>query len=75
MHACLKYSGRIGRTESAKKFDEDAIRLSVIAHIRHVETKYDDFLSKGYGRENARAQVKEKVFKKLKEWALQHRPK
>ena len=31
-HACFKYSGRIGRSESAKNFDEQAVRLAVIAH-------------------------------------------
>jgi len=67
-HACLKYSGRIGRTESAKKLDEEAIQLAVIAHIRHTETKYDEFLSKGYERRDARGQVKEMVHKILMEW-------
>ncbi|MBW1822889.1 MAG: DUF2293 domain-containing protein [Deltaproteobacteria bacterium] len=30
-HACLKYSGRIGRTAAAKTFDKNAVRLAVIA--------------------------------------------
>ncbi|MCH8125818.1 DUF2293 domain-containing protein [candidate division KSB1 bacterium] len=67
-HACFKYSGRIGRTESAKKLDEEAILLAVVAHIRHTETKYDEFLSKGYERREARGQVEEKVHKILREW-------
>jgi hypothetical protein len=36
--ACLKYSGRVGRSAAAKQLDEDAIRLAVIAHVRHHET-------------------------------------
>jgi hypothetical protein len=44
-HACLKYSGRIGRSASAKSLDEDVVRLAVIAHIRHRETDYDSMLS------------------------------
>src|SRR5207249_3817783 len=32
-HACLKYSGRIGRSALGKKMDEHAVRLAVIAHI------------------------------------------
>ena len=67
-HACLKYSGRIGRSESAKKLDEEAIRLAVTAHIRHTDTRYDEFLSQGYDRKNARSQVKEKVHTILSEW-------
>ena len=34
-HACLKYSGRVGRSAAAKQFDEEAVRLAVIAHVRH----------------------------------------
>ena len=49
-HACLKYSGRIGRSAAAKNLDEEAVRLSVIAHIRHNETNYDELLAKGYDR-------------------------
>ncbi|MCP5007071.1 MAG: DUF2293 domain-containing protein [Planctomycetes bacterium] len=67
-HACLKYSGRIGRTESAKILDEEAIRLAVIAHIRHTDTRYDELLSQGYDRRKARNQVKEKVHTILSEW-------
>src|SRR3972149_2295225 len=53
-HACLKYSGRVGRSAVAKSLDETAIRLAVIAHIRHVETEYDTLLASGYERREAR---------------------
>jgi hypothetical protein len=53
-HACLKFSGRIGRSAAARNLDEEAVRLSVIAHIRHVETNYDELLAKGYDRWEAR---------------------
>jgi hypothetical protein len=33
-HACLKYSGRVGRSSSAKEFSEKAVNLAVIAHVR-----------------------------------------
>jgi len=56
-HACLKYSGRVGRSAAAKSLDENAIRLAVIAHIRHVETEYDALLASGYDRREARAAV------------------
>ena len=67
-HACRKYSGRIGRTASAKEFSENAIRLAVIAHIRHAETPYDELLMKGWDRFDARAQVEDKVFDTLSKW-------
>ena len=40
-HACLKYSGRIGRSAAGKSLDDEAVRLAVMAHIRHAETRYD----------------------------------
>jgi hypothetical protein len=45
-HACLKYSGRVGRSASAKRLDENAVRLAVVAHIRHSETNYDELLAR-----------------------------
>jgi len=69
-HACLKYSGRIGRTAAAKELDNEAVRLAVIAHIRHVETKYDELLAKGYDRWEARDQVKASVENMLSKWKV-----
>ena len=56
-HACLKYSDRIGRTAAAKALDEEAVRLAVIAHVRHAETDYDALLAQGHERGEARAAV------------------
>jgi hypothetical protein len=67
-HACLKYSGRIGRSGSAKAMDEAAVRLAVIAHVRHRETKYDELLTKGRDRSEARAAVEEAVDRVLQKW-------
>jgi hypothetical protein len=67
-HACLKYSGRIGRTAMAKDLDEEVIRLAVKAHIRHAETKYDELLAKGYDRWDARGMVEGDVDLVLMEW-------
>ena len=50
LHACQKYSGQVGRSASAKALDEKAIRLAVIAHIRHAETNNDALLSQGWER-------------------------
>ncbi|MGH9967596.1 MAG: DUF2293 domain-containing protein [Pyrinomonadaceae bacterium] len=60
-HACRKYSGRVGRSAAAKDFDEEAIRLAVLAHIRHRETNYDELLGRGLFRGEARSRVRDKV--------------
>jgi len=67
-HACLKYSDRIGRTAAAKTFDENAVRLAVVAHIRHTETNYDSLLAGGYDRWDARSLVKEEVEQVMDNW-------
>ncbi len=67
-HACLKYSGRIGRSAAAKILDENAVRLAVVAHIRHAETQYDELLMRSYERWDARAQVEEVVRRVLTRW-------
>jgi hypothetical protein len=68
-HACLKYSGRVGRSAAAKDLDENAVRLAVLAHIRHVETPYDTLLAQGIERWDARAQVDRVVDRVLTDWA------
>ena len=67
-HACLKYSGRIGRSAAAKDLDENAVRLAVIAHVRHVETRYDELIARGYDRWDARIQVEDEAHLILSEW-------
>jgi len=67
-HACLKHSGRVGRTAAAKALDEEAIRLAVIAHIRHEETDYDEQLSRGMDRHQARSEVRPRVQEVLARW-------
>lgn len=67
-HACRKYSGRVGRSASAKELDEHAVRLAVTAHIRHTETDYDDLLSRMYERSDVRAIVRHAVNEVLHTW-------
>ena len=67
-HACLKYSGRIGRSALGKKMDEHAVRLAVIAHIRHNETNYDELLGRGWERSDARGAVAQRVDEVLSYW-------
>ena len=67
-HACQKYSGRIGRSAAAKTLNIKAIRLAVIAHVRHVETQYDELLMRGWDRNDARGAVDEQVDSVLAKW-------
>jgi hypothetical protein len=67
-HACLKYSGRIGRSREAKRFDEEAITIAVAVHIRHAETEYDGLLMRGIERYDARRIIAAKVNQVLENW-------
>ena len=67
-HACAKYSGRVGRSAAAKALDEDAVRLAVIARVRHVETRYDRLLMSGWDRVEARLCVEDAVRSVLAKW-------
>lgn len=67
-HACLKYSGRIGRCSFAKQFSEQAVDLAVKAHIRHIETDYDRFIGQGIDRFEARSMVENKVIEITSSW-------
>lgn len=67
-HACLKYSGRVGRSMEAKAFSEEAIRLAVAAHVRHAETPYDEMLAAGEDRGAARRRVADQVRSVLDIW-------
>jgi hypothetical protein len=67
-HACLKYSGRVGRSASARALDEQAVRVAVIAHVRHRETTYDQLLARGYDRWEAREVIEGEVRRVLQRW-------
>ena len=67
-HACAKYSGRVGRSAAAKSFDATAIDLAVKAHVRHEHTDYDQLLSRGWERSEARSAVSDRVAKIVEGW-------
>jgi hypothetical protein len=67
-HACRKSSGRVGRTAAAKEFDPEAVRLAVIAHVRHVHTNYDELLGEFGDRQSARESVSHRVRAILDDW-------
>lgn len=67
-HACRKYSGRIGRSAAASRFDPDTIELAIRAHVRHRYTPYDELLAQGVDRGDARASVREAVDEVVERW-------
>ena len=67
-HACRKYLGRVGRSAAAKELETGAVELAVRAHVRHAHTQYDELLSRGVSRGEARGLVAELVANRLEQW-------
>jgi hypothetical protein len=65
---CAKFSGRVGRSAAAKELDPQALKLAVIAHIRHAHTRYDVLLMQHGNRGLAREQVRKKIEEVLARW-------
>lgn len=70
-HACRKHSGRVGRSAAAKSFEPEAVRLAVLARIRHAHTRYDELLSAGWFRDEARSEVRSDIDAVATRWARQ----
>jgi hypothetical protein len=67
-HAATRGSGRVGRSAAARALDAEAIRLAVVASIRHEDTGYDKLLMSGTPRDMARDSVRAKIDKILDAW-------
>lgn len=68
-HACLKYSGRVGRSAAARNFEPEAITLAVTAHVRHRHSQYDKLLAQGWDRGDARRAVADVVNAVVQRWS------
>lgn len=68
-HTALRGSGRVGRSAAGRALDPQALKLAVIACIRHQHTPYDQLLMQGTDRLDARALVREKIERVLADWA------
>lgn len=68
-HACVRHSGRIGRSEAGRNLDDRAVRLAVVAHVRHTHTNYDSLLMAGCDREEARRRIAPAVDDVLEKWS------
>jgi hypothetical protein len=72
-HACRKYSGRVGRSAAARRFEDEAIELAVRAHARHVCSGYDELLARGLERAEARVMVRDEVDSVVDDWRKRRR--
>jgi hypothetical protein len=67
-HAGARSSGRIGRTSAGRLLTPEAVRLAVIASVRHEDTAYEDLLMRGVPRMEARELVRGEVESVLRAW-------
>jgi hypothetical protein len=65
---CRKHSGRVGRSAAAKSLDPEALRLAVIAHIRHEHTDYDRRLTRHGDRLLARQEIRGALERVREKW-------
>jgi hypothetical protein len=56
-HAATRGSGRVGRSAAGRALQPDAVRLAVVASVRHEDTRYDQLLMAGTPRRQARDHV------------------
>ncbi|GAA5160185.1 MULTISPECIES: DUF2293 domain-containing protein [Amycolatopsis] len=67
-HAGTRGSGRVGRSAAGRALDEEAVRLAVIASIRHEDTDYDAMLMAGVPRAEARERIRGDIDRVLARW-------
>jgi hypothetical protein len=57
-HACLKYSGRVGRSAAMRRLEEDAVHIAVAAHVRRCDFTLSDIFYPYQGAQNARCSAR-----------------
>lgn len=67
-HTAQRGSGRVGRSAAGRAIDPTAIKLAVIAHIRHEHTDYDKLLMQGVERREARSMIQAALENRLMSW-------
>lgn len=68
-HAGARGSGRVGRTAAARALDAEAVRMAVVASVRHGDTEYDELLMRGVPRDEARRRVATRIDEVLGAWS------
>ena len=58
----------MGRSAAGRDLEERALELAIAAWVRHHNTEYDDLLSSGVERFEAREMVRHKVREVLNRW-------
>jgi hypothetical protein len=67
-HTALRGSGRVGRSAAGRQLQDEALRLAVVAHIRHEHTAYDSLLMGGCPRPEARRRIGDALASVLAAW-------
>jgi hypothetical protein len=67
-HAGTRGSGRVGRSAAGRSLQPDAVRLAVVASVRHEDTRYDELLMAGVPRQEARGRVLASIDSVLSRW-------
>jgi hypothetical protein len=57
-HTALRGSGRVGRSAAGRALGTEALTLAVVASVRHQDTDYDDLLTSGVPRAEARDRIR-----------------
>jgi hypothetical protein len=68
-HAGMRGSDRIGRTRAGRALDPEAVRLAVIAAVRHDDTAYDQLLMSGLPRAEARDETRADIDRIIAAWS------
>ncbi|HJQ48640.1 MAG TPA: DUF2293 domain-containing protein [Amycolatopsis sp.] len=68
-HAGTRGSGRVGRSAAGRALDEEAVRLAVVASVRHIDTEYDSLLMSGLPRAEARDRIRATIDQVLATWS------
>ncbi len=68
VHTARRGSGRVGRSAAGRQLQNEAIRLAVVAHIRHEHTRYDELLMSGTARDQARRMIASDINAMIRQW-------
>ena len=72
-HAGTRSSGRVGRSSAGRALDPDAVRLAVVASVRHENTGYEGLLMRGVPRAEARRLVRDEIDRVIEDWTVEIR--
>lgn len=68
--ALRKGTSRVGRVAISEGYFEEAVELSVVSHIRHRFTRYEQLLARGVDRDEAREAIREELSGVLRTWSI-----